>query len=602
MASPSQVWQIVGGADKGGIIVRAGQDTRSDALARISTGAYVEELDLFGDRLHYRKLSGTGPKEGWVSIKTQEKDLCVRVKKKVEEVEETGDAASAPKGMAAPKLMDEPPIPAAAPRCLRPASEIAAKLIPTKPFPPAKKYMALKKLVEAAEKRCVGDMYGLPFPQTPEEMLGDPKFGAEWLTNAFHAAGTLPKDNTVKSVVTWRRFVGGGSGPKAVFTVEYEKPDEELDTVLFVKMPHPLWENQQQRFIEEGQFKFGDNWGGEISFYRFLSPHVPYPNPKYYFGDLSRESTEAILINACVQWPEEGKTEFGPYEVLPPCGKCEDFLLTNPEEYYFAVFRRLGTFTGLAKANKLGPELKDINWYECNVKADVNAAPGFPGTENSVRTFVTTIAPHWFPDETKDPKFLDNFVKKFAEVQANHQTIADYLYSDPLYIGLCHQNGNTDNVYFYKREDGTIDAGVLDWGSTAPMSLGSGFMGSTISGLGDMLAKHDDTMIRIWADAYHATGAPKLDVQELLFRYRLSTCISSYGIFSSCNQHTTPQAIERSKAMFATLQGWNCDAIRADFGWRFQFGMLFNRILLFTLKGDVYWKAVVDLLARKGKK
>merc|ERR1711920_975723 len=243
----------------------------------------------------------------------------------------------------------------------------------------------------------------------------------------------------------------------------------------------------------------------------------------------------------------------------------------------------------------------DINWYECNVKADVNAAPGFPGTENSVRTFVTTVAPHWFVDKTKDPKFLDNFVKKFAEVQANHQTIADYLYADPLYIGLCHQNGNTDNVYFYKREDGTIDAGVLDWGSTAPMSLGSGFMGSTISGLAEMLAKHDDTMIRIWADAYHATGAPKLDVEELLLRYRLSTCINSYAIFSSCNQHAAPQAIEGSKAMFATLEAWNCDAIRADFGWRFQFGMLFNRIHLFTLKGDVYWKAVADLLAKKSK-
>jgi len=468
-------------------------------------------------------------------------------------------------------------------------------------FPPVKKYMALKKLVEAAEKRCMGDMYGLPFPQTPEELLWDEKFGAAWLTKAFHAAGTLPKDNAVKSIPWGVRFEGGGSGPKARFYVEYEKPAEDLDTILFVKMPHPLWENQQQRFVEEGQYKFGDNWGGEISFYRFLSPHVPFPCPKYYFGDLSRESTEAILINACVEWPEGGKTEFAPYEVFPPCGKCEDYTLTNPHEYYYAIMRRLGTFTGLAKANKLGPELDKINWYNLTTRTDVNAVPGFPGTENALRTFIEAVVPHWFPSDVKAPKTLDKFVKRFAEVQANYQAIADFLYEDPLYIGLFHQNGNTDNCYFYKAEDGTIEAGILDWGSTAAMSFGSGFMGSTISGLAEMLAEHDDKLVQVWVDAYHAQGAPKVDLKEVLLRYRLSTCINSYSIFSGVSQYTSPQGIEGSKAMFAGLEAWNCAAIRANFGMKFQFSMVYNRIMLFAMKGDTYWNAVTELLKRKKK-
>mmetsp|Transcript_16552 Transcript_16552/g.34592 ORF Transcript_16552/g.34592 Transcript_16552/m.34592 type:complete len:191 (+) Transcript_16552:32-604(+) len=78
-----EVWQVVGGGDKGGIIVRAGKDTQSDALDRISTGAFVLQLELEEERLHYEKLSGTGPQQGWVGIKFKGKDLCLRSDKQV---------------------------------------------------------------------------------------------------------------------------------------------------------------------------------------------------------------------------------------------------------------------------------------------------------------------------------------------------------------------------------------------------------------------------------------------------------------------------------------------------------------------------------------
>ncbi|CAJ1407795.1 unnamed protein product [Effrenium voratum] len=70
---------VVGGADKGGILVRAGQGTGSEQLAeRLSTGAIVEELDLAGDRLHYQLVTGTGPASGWVSVTLKDKALLVR--------------------------------------------------------------------------------------------------------------------------------------------------------------------------------------------------------------------------------------------------------------------------------------------------------------------------------------------------------------------------------------------------------------------------------------------------------------------------------------------------------------------------------------------
>ncbi|CAL1173031.1 unnamed protein product [Cladocopium goreaui] len=72
-------WEVVGGGDKGGILVRAGQGTSSEQLPeRLSTGAVVEELQLVGERLQYQLRSGEGPKTGWVSISLKDKALLIR--------------------------------------------------------------------------------------------------------------------------------------------------------------------------------------------------------------------------------------------------------------------------------------------------------------------------------------------------------------------------------------------------------------------------------------------------------------------------------------------------------------------------------------------
>lgn len=73
---PAKRWEVVGGSDKGGILVREGQSTTSKQLAdRLSTGALVEELDLRGERLQFKRLTGTGPEIGWVSLSVSGKEL-----------------------------------------------------------------------------------------------------------------------------------------------------------------------------------------------------------------------------------------------------------------------------------------------------------------------------------------------------------------------------------------------------------------------------------------------------------------------------------------------------------------------------------------------
>ncbi|CAE7341887.1 unnamed protein product [Symbiodinium microadriaticum] len=71
------LWRIRGGSESGGVIVRTGPGTDSpQAAARLSTGSVVWELELRGVRLHFRKLRGDGPDEGWISITLNHKVLA----------------------------------------------------------------------------------------------------------------------------------------------------------------------------------------------------------------------------------------------------------------------------------------------------------------------------------------------------------------------------------------------------------------------------------------------------------------------------------------------------------------------------------------------
>mmetsp|Transcript_2970 Transcript_2970/g.6529 ORF Transcript_2970/g.6529 Transcript_2970/m.6529 type:complete len:404 (-) Transcript_2970:156-1367(-) len=75
----AQEWEVVGGADKGGILIREGVDLKSPQCeARLATGSIVEEMEVVGERLHYKLVRGSGPAEGWASIRISGKELLVK--------------------------------------------------------------------------------------------------------------------------------------------------------------------------------------------------------------------------------------------------------------------------------------------------------------------------------------------------------------------------------------------------------------------------------------------------------------------------------------------------------------------------------------------
>jgi len=105
---PATQWEVVGGGDKGGIIVRQGKELASpQERQRLATGAIVETIEQEGDRLHYALLQGDGPRKGWVSIRLKDKVLleqCHKAASKENEVRSEANSAESANAAFAKRL------------------------------------------------------------------------------------------------------------------------------------------------------------------------------------------------------------------------------------------------------------------------------------------------------------------------------------------------------------------------------------------------------------------------------------------------------------------------------------------------------------------
>jgi len=80
-------WKVVGGADTGGIVVRKSWELcssvldsklQTDAVIRVVTEARISKNGKQSTRLCYQLINGKGPKEGWVSLTVNGKDMVTR--------------------------------------------------------------------------------------------------------------------------------------------------------------------------------------------------------------------------------------------------------------------------------------------------------------------------------------------------------------------------------------------------------------------------------------------------------------------------------------------------------------------------------------------
>eukprot|EP00434_Breviolum_minutum_P011728 symbB.v1.2.010348.t1/scaffold675.1/size173442/6 len=74
---PTHTWRVIGGTENG-LLVREQADLTSPERGRLSHGALLLQKELRGDRLGFQLLRGSGPSEGYVSIKIKGKELLER--------------------------------------------------------------------------------------------------------------------------------------------------------------------------------------------------------------------------------------------------------------------------------------------------------------------------------------------------------------------------------------------------------------------------------------------------------------------------------------------------------------------------------------------
>eukprot|EP00747_Dinoflagellata_sp_TGD_P101648 gnl/TRDRNA2_/TRDRNA2_168405_c0_seq1.p2 gnl/TRDRNA2_/TRDRNA2_168405_c0~~gnl/TRDRNA2_/TRDRNA2_168405_c0_seq1.p2 ORF type:complete len:380 (-),score=65.62 gnl/TRDRNA2_/TRDRNA2_168405_c0_seq1:1066-2205(-) len=285
-----KVWKVTGGAASGGILVREGQDTTSAACGeRLSTGALILELEpLQGVRLHYQRLTGSGPSTGWVSYQLDSGKIIV-VKQEFPDVGQTnGAAAEAPASAKDSSSYESYPL------WVREAAEVASQFKKGVPYlpPPEKRPARLegadaikypiapfikmngKQLQEVYHKNLPGCIFGIEIPNTVEQIKA---YGADWLTKVFHAAKTLPADNKVKRIVRCEELptkgfdTAGGAAMKAFLDVEYLKSDPELHTELFIKYPYDFHFSPTRKMLSTER----DNDGPEVVVALFFNSPVP---------------------------------------------------------------------------------------------------------------------------------------------------------------------------------------------------------------------------------------------------------------------------------------------------------------------------------------
>jgi len=627
----------MGGADKGGIIVREGQPLASPAYVdRLSTGAEVEEVRLAGERMQFRRLTGAGPLEGWISLSISGKALAELVvlaaptpaKEPPTPAPAVAPAAEPPKPAAAPDPLaptrtDAPA--AAAPAAAAPAAAAAAAgaagaatgasagtaagasvgaaagaaagaatgaaavvagkgeqaswieesrrklqayrdktpvsppdlnaaVIPSRlkegrpqeKLPPHKR-LTPAQMSEMSVKSLPGHFSGTKYPQNAEELEA---FGASWYTAAFHKFGTLPKDNRVKRIVKVEQLphsgfdAAGGAGHKAFVTLEYEKPDPNLHTELFAKFPWDYHESEGGKTYRMQISCYGDNDAPELLTYMCCEHLFPFRIPKLYFCDINRDTTNYMLIIERVPFGKRGKIQKGrivekiernPFDVLPVCGKYQDYLLDDPAQIYFCLFREmahlaawdqqghydshLGVAVKFTQEQFLTHTLPTRKPARARMKGIRMEAAGMLLSKGE--EFATKIAPQVFTPRGKDPQMLKKMQEDIAWIAPYFDDIRTWLGSCSDWIAAMHPNLQADNAFFWKDEQGDMDCGVFDWSGFGRSPFVSNFMGCLSGAEADLLDAHEEGLLRMFCDEYKRYGGPDLDYKDMMLRYRL---------------------------------------------------------------------------------
>ncbi|WP_395397561.1 hypothetical protein WBP07_23745 [Novosphingobium sp. BL-8A] len=368
-----------------------------------------------------------------------------------------------------------------------------------------------------------GDMFGLEFPAHPEALKSG---GPDFLTRAFRKSGMLEPNNSVTRITGLDEWTLGGTGVKAHLSVEYERDVPGLSPDLFVKFSR----NFQDKVRDSGRHHMPP----EVRLANLSrDPGFPIAVPRCFFADIEQETLTGIIISERIPYGR------GAIEQHQP--KCMDQILPDPFAHYSALVLNLARLSGAYKAGRLGDVAE--RYFPLDLETMIARRPRFDAPLLIKR--ISRLADflqqyrHLVPAHIADPAFLEGF-KAGAAAAVDHQDeIWSYLYSRPDMIALCHMNANVDNAWFWREPDGTLQSGLIDWGSVGQMSVASSIWGCIGAAEPDMHDRHLGDLLDLFIAEYARVGGPTLDRDEL------EQHLEMHVMMSALHMTTAPPAILR---------------------------------------------------------
>lgn len=362
-----------------------------------------------------------------------------------------------------------------------------------------------------------GDATGLDIPTHPQALW---RAGAAFLTTAFRRLGVLEADNAVRRIVEMRPCPGGSTGAKVFLTLEYTQPATGLHEKLFAKFSRDFADRVRD---DRGKFEMA----GEIAMAGLArSADFPIRVPRAYFADIEQASNTGLLITECIAFGEDG--------LEPHHEKCLDHRIPDPLDHYRAIVTALARLAGAHRSGRLPAETDRLFPYDARIAAaTIPIGYTVRDLRERVRAFAEFVGgmPQLFPEHLRHREFFEEIQSGVGLFVRNEADINRFLQGDPDYIALCHWNANIDNAYFWRRPDGALECGLMDWGRAGRMNVAFALWGALCAAHHDIWEHHMDSLLGLFADTFAAEGGPRLKPEGLRLHLELYASIMGLAYF-----------------------------------------------------------------------
>ncbi|HEX4376062.1 MAG TPA: hypothetical protein VHZ99_02810 [Steroidobacteraceae bacterium] len=363
-----------------------------------------------------------------------------------------------------------------------------------------------------------GQATGLRIPAHADALRAG---GESWLTDAFHAFGSLPATNRVRRITRCEACPGGSTGHKLYLAVEYERPQIDLHTDLFVKFSRDF--NNRMR-DERGKFEMES----EVRLAAISRlPAFPIHVPVAYFADFEAASKTGLIISQQIPFGLNGVEAHHP--------KCMDHEIPDPLAHYRTIIRALARIAAAHRSGRLSPHVEQQFPFDPSRAAtDMPVIPyDAQGLHQRVLEYAdfAARAPQLLPAAIRSAAFIERFDRDIVRFLEHEQRIRQFLHSNSELIALCHWNAQIDNAWFWRDERGALRCGLMDWGHVGQMNVAFSLWGCLSGAPQSIWERELEGLLRLFADELHGHGGPRLELAELHLHLQLYVAMMGLSYF-----------------------------------------------------------------------